>query len=241
VIALAVGTLVLVVVPTAAPRPVAGSPSYYKAQAHFNVTIRGTYTGHGVNVNTDCFLPPVNEDTQPQQITVTTTGDETLTFKSTRSVKLDAYKYLNNSVGAGTLGRRTPLAVTTTKTLTLTQPCREGDPEPVCGTKHPHLAMSLISRDKPLRLYYDFSDGPGRVIFPDDPFDFGCRIPALTWWGKLRAPPAPLPAAKLFNPKVKRFTMSAAVAKSPHEKTTTETSDGHYDLRYTITLVRRAS
>lgn len=235
-IALAAGALVLVVVPTAVSRP--GRSPYYKSQAHFDVTIQGTYTARGVVVDKNCSRPPPPGQ-QPQQITVTTTGAESLEFKSTRSVKLDAYRYLDNSVGAGTTGV-TPITVTTTRTLTLTEPCQGTDPKAECGTKHLRLAASVISREKPLRLLYSLSDGPGRTIFPNDPFDFACRVPEVTWWGKLIAPPATLSAAKLFNPRLRTFSVSGAMAKSAHLKSATETTDSEYGLRYTVTLVRRA-
>jgi hypothetical protein len=217
-------------------RPAAGP--YYKAQAHFNVTIQGTYTAHGTEVDKNCFRAPPVEGGDPQQITVTSTGTESLEFSSTASVRLDAYRYLDNSVAAGTMGGRTPIAVTTTKTLDFTEPCRPDSDPPVCGTRHMRLGMSLISRAPPFRLFYNFSDGPGRIIFPDDPL-VTCRVPALAWWGKLPAPAARLSAAKVFNPRVKRFTVGAFGSKSVHSQSDLQTLDGHYDVRYTVTFVRR--
>ncbi|MDX6449314.1 MAG: hypothetical protein QOG29_170 [Gaiellaceae bacterium] len=229
--------VVLVVVPAGMTRPAAGP--YYKAQAHFNVTIQGTYTAHGTEVDKNCFRAPPVEGGDPQQITVTSTGTESLEFSSTASVRLDAYRYLDNSVAAGTMGGRTPIAVTTTKTLDFTEPCRPDSDPPVCGTRHMRLGMSLISRAPPFRLFYNFSDGPGRIIFPDDPL-VTCRVPALAWWGKLPAPAARLSAAKVFNPRVKRFTVGAFGSKSVHSQSDLQTLDGHYDVRYTVTFVRRA-
>jgi hypothetical protein len=226
----------LALVPAAGTRP--GGVPYFKAQAHFNVTIQGTYTANGTEVDTNCFRPPPIIGGDAQQITVTSNGTEALQFKSTRPVRLDAYLNLGGkSVGAGTNGL-TPIAVTTAKTLTLTEPCRDGDEPPQCGTKRMRLAMSMVSREPPLRLLYFFSDRPGRIIFPDDPFGGLCTVPGLAWWGKLAAPPAPLPRAKLFNKKLKRFTVSGATAKSSHVKTSTQTTDNHYEVHYKITLVR---
>lgn len=235
-ISLAAGASALVVVPPAAPRP-GGALFDYKNQAHFNMTIQGTYTTRGVEVDKDCFR--LLEGDQEQQITVTRTGTESLQFKSTRSVRFDAYQFVGNSVSAGTPGI-VPIAVTTTRTLTLSEPCHEADPAPQCGTKQLRLSMSVISRERPLRVFYSFSDRPGRIIFPDDPFNFSCSTPALSWWGKLSAPYAQMPAAKVFNKRLKRFTVSGAIAKSAHSKSNSASQDGRYELRYTVTFVRRA-
>jgi hypothetical protein len=206
----------------AAGAPPAGALSYYSARAWFNATIQGTYVSHGTEVDSSCDTP------------VTFTGDETLDFKSGRSVVLEADRSFDNSVGAGTLNRRTPITVTTTRSRTQSGPCRpEEDPPPVCGTKHVHFGMSLISRDHPLGLHYNFNDG--RVIFPDDPFEFACRVPAVPWWGKLSSPKARLPAGKLFNRRVRRIVIHGHVGKTLHQPD----AEGHYDLGYTITLLRR--
>jgi hypothetical protein len=215
------------------------SASDARPHARFTATISGTYTSHGTEVDSSCYRrvgDPFDPEVVP--ITVTTTGDESLTFKSRRPVTLDAYLDGGKTLDAGTLGRRSPVDVTTTVSQVASEPCTP-DAEPAeCGTKHFKLGVSMISREPPPRLLYDISDGPGRVIFPDNPFP-RCVVPATTWWGKLSSPGARVPVKKLFNRRVKRIPVSGHLAKSTHSQGDQHRADGHYDLRYTITLVRK--
>jgi hypothetical protein len=228
---LAVGLTILVGLAAAAP---ASALTYFKDRAFFNATISGTYVAHGTQTKSDCYSTDANGQTS--QLTVTTTGDETLHFKSTRPVRLEVDRFLGNEVEAGTLNRRTPVLVTTTRTLVNSAPCHEGDEQPTCGTRTMHFGISLISGASPLRLLYDISDG--QPIFPDDPFDYACSVPNATWWGKLSSPGARMDPAKLFNKRLRTFTVHAALGKSRSTSTPSLTAQGRYDLSFAVTLVR---
>jgi hypothetical protein len=213
----------LAAAPAAARLP---DSAYFKHRAWFNASIEGTYVAHGTEQR-QCSRQ-VGPD-QFEQFTVTRTEDETLHFKSLRPVRLEADQYLGGNIGAGSLGRRTPVAVTTTKTLTTTAMCDPDRPDPVCGTKQLNFGISLISRDSPLRLYYDFNDGA--VIFPDDPFDAECSVSFMPWWGKVgNSVSARMSGRKLFNTRLRRFTLRGALGKP--------TASGRYDLTFAVTLVR---
>lgn len=219
--------------------PATGEASDSRPHARFTATISGTYTSHGTDVDSSCYRlvgDPFDPEVVP--ITVTTTGDESLTFKSRRPVTFNAYLDGGKTLDAGTLGRRSPVDVTTTVSQVASEPCTPDARPAECGTKHFKLGVSMISREPPPRLLYDISDGPGRVIFPDNPFP-RCVVPATTWWGKLSSPGARVPVKKLFNRRVKRIPVSGHLAKSTHSQGDQHRIDGHYDLRYTITLVRK--
>jgi hypothetical protein len=213
----------------------AGARSVYKDRYFFNATISGTYIAHGTQVNSGCYEYLADGFTT-SPTTVTTVGDETLHFNSTRPVRLEVDRDFADSVQAGTLNRRTPVLVTTTKTLVNSAPCQPGQEQPTCGTRSMHLGISLISRSSPLRLLYDISDG--QPIFPDDPFGGSCSVPNATWWGKLSSPGARLAPAKLFNRGLRSFSVHAALGKSRSTRTSSLTTQGRYDLSYTVKLVR---
>jgi hypothetical protein len=223
--------LLVALVGLAAAAPAHAGLSPYKGRAWFKATVEGTYTAHGTETNDDCYRYVSEDQTEP--LTVTTNVDEKLQFKSVRSVKVEADRYLTGDIGAGSLNRRTPVAVTTTRTLTATAKCYPQSPDPVCGTKSLHFGMSLISRDSPLRLAYNFNDGS--VIFPDDPFDFACRVPAVPWWGKADSGGARLPGKKLFKKGQRRIKIKGHSEKSYGKATE---AHGQYALDYTVTLVR---
>jgi hypothetical protein len=234
---LALTLTVLLALIAAAPVS-AGARSFYKDQYFFKATISGTYVAHGTQVDSGCY-EYLADGLTPSPITVTTIADETLHFKSTRPVGLVVDRAFDNSVQAGTLGRVTPVLVTTTKTRVDSAPCQPGDEQPTCGTRTMHFGISLISLlPPPLRLVYDISDGPGQVIFPDDPFGGSCSVPTVPWWGKLSAPAAQMPKAKLFNRRLRSFTIHAALGKSRSDSTPGFSENGRYDLNYVVTLVR---
>jgi hypothetical protein len=210
----------------AAPAWALPDSAYFKHRAWFNASIEGTYVAHGTEER-QCSRE-VGPD-QFEQFTVTRTEDETLRFKSVRPVRLEADQYRGGDIGAGSLGRRTPVAVTTTKTLTTTAVCDPNHPDPVCGTKHLNFGISLIARSSPLRLYYDFNDGA--VIFPDDPFDAECSVSHMPWWGKVgNTVSARMSGRKLFNTRLRHLTLKGALGKP--------TASGRYDLTFAVTLVR---
>jgi hypothetical protein len=226
--------LFVVITPTTAN---AGALVYFKDRAYFQARIDGTYTAHDTVVTTSCHRELGVDQIEP--ITVTTTGDETLHFTSIRSVRLEADRDLGNSVQMGTLNRRTPIVVTTTKTLVKSAPCTPGEPQPVCGTRTTRLGISFIGRLSPLGLLYNITPtNSPKEFFPDEPFEGACALPLVPWWGKLSSPPAKVSAAQLFNRHRPRLLLSGHLAKSASSVEGGDSIHGGYEISYTITLVR---
>jgi hypothetical protein len=226
--------LLVMIAPTAAH---AGSLVYFKDRAYFQATIAGTYTARDTVVTTSCHREPAVDQVEP--ITVTTTGDETLHFTSIRSVRLEADRYLDNSVQMGTLNRRTPIVVTTTKTLVRSAPCTPGESQPVCGTRTTRLGISLVGLFSPLRLVYNITPAnSSKEFFPDEPFEGACGLPLVPWWGKLSSPPAKISAAQIFNRRRPSLLLSGHVAKSANSIEGGDSIHGVYEISYTVKLVR---
>src|SRR4051794_6742975 len=119
--------LVLVVAAPASAR--LPDSAYFKSRAWFKATIAGTYVAHGTATE-QCSRQGGEDQFQP--FTGPRTVDASLQFKSVRSVRLEADRYLDNSIQAGTMNRRTPVVATETRTLTASAQCDPQRPEPTC-------------------------------------------------------------------------------------------------------------